>query len=91
MGYYIDVPKNTGKMKQLMELYDAKLIGRPRYLRDVPPDKALICVVDNGLQEAAVYCYSQGEFEVFSNPDGRPRMWLLMDLAKTQELTGYNK
>jgi hypothetical protein len=36
----------------------------------------LVCVVDNGLFGAAGYCDTQGEFDQWHYPDGRPRTWL---------------
>ena len=70
MGYYIQVPKNKGKAQQLVELYGAEILSKPpTALEDIPKDKALICVVDNGPWEAAGFCYSQREFEAFNKPD----------------------
>lgn len=36
----------------------------------------LVCVVDNGVFEAAGYAFDQREFEVFSAPDDRKKIWL---------------
>lgn len=71
MGYYIN-PDNEpkGKVQKLVDLYDAVILPlQPEMFRDVPRDKALICVVDNGLFEAAGLCYCEKEFEVFRAPD----------------------
>jgi len=90
MGYYIEVPENTGKTAQLVKLYGATIIKRPRSFDDVPGDKALICVVGNRLFDAAAYCYSAAEFGAFNLPsDDRPRQWLLMDKKLVRELTGF--
>jgi hypothetical protein len=44
----------------------------------------LICVVSNGLFDAAGYCFSQEEFNAFNKPsDGRPRVWLTHPQAST--------
>jgi hypothetical protein len=37
----------------------------------------LICVIDNGLFEAAAYMYSEGEFEEFNDIDDRQKTWLI--------------
>ncbi len=42
----------------------------------------LICVVDNGIFDAAGYCYNEGEFKVFSKFDGRPKTWLIYPNAE---------
>lgn len=93
MGYYIQVPKNTGKADQLVALHGASFLESDPVWSDVPEDKALICVVDNGPFEAAGLCYSADELEAFVMPDTgsqRPRTWLLMDKTKAHELAGYN-
>jgi hypothetical protein len=93
MGYYIEVPKNKNKAAQLVELYEAQIIPKPKKFSDVPEDKALICVVENTAFDAAGFCYNEREFKVFerdfSNPQ-RPRTWLLMDKVLTKKLSGFN-
>lgn len=70
MGYYIQVPENKGKARQLAEMHGATILPqRPEAFEDVPDGQALICVVDNGPFEAAALCYSREEFEVFARPD----------------------
>ena len=90
MGYYIEVPKNQGKAKQISLMYDGEIIEKPKNFSDIPSNKAIICVVDNGLFEAVGFCYSEKEFLVFSNSmDRRPKQWLLLDLVLTKKLTRY--
>ena len=89
MGYYIEVPRDKEKAEQLVQLYDAEIVPRPSSLSEIPNGKALICVVDNGLFEAAGFCYSEREFKDFVFDDGRPRKWLIMDLGKAKKLSGY--
>ena len=36
----------------------------------------LICVVNNGMFEAAGYAFCEEEFNVFKMPDGRKKIWL---------------
>jgi hypothetical protein len=45
----------------------------------LPSDKALICVVENFMFDAAGYCFDDREFEAFDVPDGRYKTWLVMD------------
>ena len=81
MGFYLEVPENHGKVGQLNRLHDAELLlrGCPKDFSDVPSDKFLICVMDNGMFEAAGVAYSEREMREFANPDGRPKSWMLID------------
>ena len=91
MGYYIQTDKPTGKAQQLMEIPGTEKIvsGVPTW-SEIPSDKALICVVQNGPFDAAALAYSEKELEVFSLPnDLRPKTWLLMDKENAHELAGY--
>jgi hypothetical protein len=92
MGYYIEAPKNTQKANQLVGLYGAKLlISKPQW-DEIPPDKALIVVVINPLFEAAGFAYNKEELEAFTDPaDRRPKQFLLMELKKVKELTGFRE
>jgi len=89
MGFYIQVPQHKGKAQQIVELYEGRIIPCPNRFEDIPPNKAIICVVDNGLFEAAAFCYNQDEFRVFSAPDRRPIDWVVIDHKKACELSGY--
>lgn len=87
MGYYIEVPEHHNKARQLIQLHGAEpLEFHPPRLADIPADKVLICVVYNGLFDACGIAFSEEEMQVFANPDGRPKTWLLMDKAKVLEL-----
>ena len=56
------------------------LPGPPGGLDEVPPDRALICVVDMGDYEAPGYIITEIELAAWADPaDTRPRTWLLMD------------
>ncbi len=90
MGYYIEVPNVKGKAQQVIDIHGAELLERaPLSLSDIPPDRAVICVVDNGPFEAAAFAYNDMELREFARPDPRPKQWLLMDRAKACELTGF--
>ncbi len=92
MGYYIEVPNVKGKAQQVIDIHGAELLVRaPLSLSDIPPDKAVICVVDNGPFEAAGFMYSEMELQYFRSevPGRSPHQWLTMDKAKACELSGY--
>lgn len=92
MGYYIETPKRLGKAEQLKTMYGAEIISKvPTTFGDIPTGKALICVVNNGMFEAAGYIYSEREFSEFSHPDGRHRDWVLMDLEIAQVQSGFKR
>lgn len=93
MGYYIEVTECKGKAKQLRDLYGGEILDKPpRLLSNLPPGKALICVVDNGPFEVACFCHSEREFTEFLTDSGsyqRPRQWVVMDLVLAEKLTCY--
>ena len=90
MGYYIDTGGIHNKANIIAERYEAQIIPQPEHFEDIPADRALICVVDNVIFEAAAYCYSAEEFEVFSDPsDDRPKEWLVMDKAQAEGLSRF--
>lgn len=80
MGYYIQTEFHTDKASQLVDTYGAiPLPGPLTPFEDIPEWAALVCVVQNGLFDAAALVYDERELADFSLPDGRPRTWLLMD------------
>ena len=90
MGYYIELPECLHKADQLVKLHKAEIIPRPAVFSDIPKDKALICVLQNGLFDAAGLAYDEREFMVFSETyTGRIRDWLFMDKKSAHELAGY--
>ncbi len=91
MGYYIEVPEDSGKAQQIVELYGGRIVPRPPSFEDITPDEAIICVVDNGPFEAAAFAYSQEELNAFSFYDERPRVWVIMSRQKACKLTGYEE
>jgi hypothetical protein len=40
-------------------------------------EENLVCVIDNDFFAAAGWAYSEEEFLVFKEPDGRPKTWLV--------------
>lgn len=91
MGFYIntingkEAPRKNKADFILANAYGAQLIDPPTEWQ-----QGLVCVVDNGVFDAAGYAFSPEEMQVFLAPDmgmQRPRQWLLVPEAKA--LTGY--
>jgi hypothetical protein len=90
MGYYIQVPKNHNKAKQIVELYGGEILSKVPVWEELKSEEAAICVMDNIEFEAAGFAYSKRELEEFSNPkDNRPKIWVIMDRKKAEELTDF--
>ncbi len=87
MGYYIEVPNHKFKASQLVELYGAEIVDKPHW----GGPEGLVCVIDNGPWEAAGFAFSEAEFKEFARGDGRPKIWVQMDRAKAEELSGYSR
>lgn len=89
MGYYIDTDNNGRYLGQLKSDAIAALPG----VEELPSAplkfmENLVCVVDNGLFEAAGYCFSEAEFIEFRRNDGRPKRWFIVPDAAG--LSGYS-
>ena len=90
MGFYIEMGISSGKEEWLLKSHNAILTRCPDSFDDIPPDKGLICVVDNYIFEAAAYCFSESELKAFSDlSDHRPKKWLLVDKGVAETLSGY--
>ena len=81
MTLYLELPGSGGKLDRLLGEFGAvALPGPPGGLDEVPPDRALICMVDMGDYEAPGYIITEIELAAWADPaDTRPRTWLLMD------------
>ncbi len=93
MGFYIQVPRPTGKAQQLIDLHGA-ILGpmKPDTFEEVPPDIAIICVLHNSGFEAALLCTDTETFEEAGDPnDTRVKDWLLMDKSVAHPLAGYTE
>lgn len=90
MGYYIEVPEKKGKAKQIVDMYGGRILLDPPEFKKLKPDEALICVVDNGIFDAAGFAFDEAEFNVFVQPDGRRKVWVIMNRAKACALTGFS-
>lgn len=87
MGFYLEVQENQNKAGQLIKLGAVNIGLPPKRLADIPKGKILVCVVQNGLFDAAGICYSEAELEEFKETrTGRRRTWLTMDAQKVAEL-----
>ncbi len=91
MGYYIQGP-TFDKASYIVEKYNGKVIPVSEALENLKAGKGVICVVQNGVFDAAAFCFSEREFEAFNDPDDhRIKTWIFMDLEKAKELSGFNK
>lgn len=95
MGYYIQCANAKGKAREIMDTLGGIEVSPEEAEMILREDigGAIICVVDNGVFEAAAYCYRLDEFRQFTRPDDdRPKTWLLVeDEAKVKQLTGYGQ
>jgi hypothetical protein len=98
MGFYINhdhkgnnlFPK--GKTTQLAQIPNTILLDNPpKSFQEIPTNKALVCVVENSVFDAAGFCYDEREFEAFTAPTLRKRNWLLMEKDLIYKLTDYQK
>jgi len=82
MGKYINKDSKgsmlpaLGKAKCLIA-DGAKVIEEPKEFSE-----NLVCVLHNGLFDAAGYAYCKSEMEAFKEPDDRSRTWLVYEHAK---------
>ena len=90
MGYYIPGPA-TGKA-QFVKSLGGEVINRPEKYSQIPKDKALIVVVENGNFEAAGFAYSEREFDAWmGTEDPRPMTFMTMDRSKAEQMSGFPK
>lgn len=85
MGIYINkemlrIDSHINKAEILENDFGAEL-WKDRDFNAVDPDKAVICVVENPMFDAAGVVVTEQDFKDFSDCryDPRPRTWLLMD------------
>lgn len=92
MGYYIQGPP-LGKAEFLVDNHEAEIVNVSQ-ARDALASaiEAPVCVVHNGLFEAAGLCFSAKEFSAFADPgDSRIKTWLVMDREEAYRLSGYSQ
>lgn len=79
MGYYLQTNSTHNKADYLLRNYGGfELMGPPVAFTDIPSDEALVCVVDNGIFEAAGIAYNEAEMKAFARFDGRPKTWITL-------------
>ncbi len=80
MGYYIEAPTAKGKTEFIVNNLGGVEVPQPKSFEEIPADKALIVVLDNGPFEAAGLAFSPGEFWAFTLPhDIRSKRFVLLD------------
>jgi len=85
MGYYINAINGVGlptraKAIELIRQGAELLFIVPDSVSEVPPGKALICVIQNGPFDAAMVVVDDRELKVcLSDPENRAKSWLMMD------------
>lgn len=88
MGYYIDVDSKGNRLNACGKTEALIADGAKRVTGTLKFQPNLVCVVENGMFDAAGFCYSQSEFEAFNNPrDYRYKTWLIYEHAA--KLSGY--
>jgi hypothetical protein len=86
---YLETGSALRKADSLIVNAGAIRINQPVSFEDVPADKALVVVVENGIFDAAAWAYDDMEFRVFTNViDPRPKHWLLVDAKIAMFLSG---
>ena len=89
MGYYIEVPENFNKARQIVQLYGGKILDKAPSWGEVSPNEAIICVFHNPNFDAAGFAFNPQELAYFKSPDSRQKTWLIMNRKKAEELTGF--
>lgn len=85
MGLYIN-PSDQSKERWLRHNASQLLTHRPQW-SDIPEDKMVVCLVNNGPFTAAAVCYNERELEGFGSPtDQRQKDWLLVDKDKLKQV-----
>ena len=92
MGYYIETKHPLNKASQIVCQHKGEIVPKPLNFDNIPEDKALIVVVQNGMFDAAGYAFDEREFKSFTQPsDLRPKTFILLDKEIANKLTGYKE
>ena len=84
MSRYINAIGNIpllpkGKAEAILNITESKEITQPKSLQDIETTQGLVCVVDNGLFEAAAFIYNNEEFSAFTLlNDMRKKRWIVI-------------
>lgn len=89
-GLYIQTKVTVGKAAEIVREHKATVLPNVQAARQAFMEGfGVICVVQNGPFDAAAYCFSMKELEVFADPsDARPKTWLSMSDKLAKQLTG---
>ena len=90
MGYYINQTSDGTQLEPLGKAAALVADGATYTTSSEGFQDNLVCVVNNGPFEAAVYVFSEREFMDFNLPgDRRTKQWLIYEYAPI--LSGYKK
>jgi hypothetical protein len=91
MGYYIQCKENFNKAAQIIEDYGAVLLhDAEEAYKSFEQGNGVICVLHNGSFDAAGFCFSRKELDVFADALTN-KTWLSMDRKKAEDLSGFSK
>lgn len=93
MGFYLEVDVTIGKAKRLIEKFDAIVVECPSSVEKLPIGKALVCVVENSMFDAALYVPDDKELArtIPTKEDRRKHIYLIMDEELTKKLSHYTE
>jgi hypothetical protein len=97
MGYYLNGGRLGAKEKAatLVNVYDAKGIETlPATMADIPADKALVAVLENGPFDAALLVPDQDELDYLIREmpnDPRPYQYLYVPKSEAHALAKYRE
>jgi hypothetical protein len=92
MGYYIPVVDGGNNAERIVKKYHGELLPAQPKWDDIPKDKVLVVVVDNGIFEAAGLAYDSVEYERFTMvTDRRPKQYVLLDKETAYKAAGFDQ
>lgn len=93
MGYYLKTSGTHGKAQEIANRFGGEILPKPpASYAEIPEGLTLIVVVNNGLFEAAAFCYDEAEFRNFTHvSESRPRQYVLILRETAEAETGYGK
>ena len=90
MGLYINQNSNGTNLPACNKADYLLLDGGKEIFPPIKFQPNLVCVVENGLFDAAGFCYNENEFKAFNDPsDPRPKRWIIYPNAA--KISGYKK
>lgn len=89
MGYYFEAPIHQ-KAQELLNLGAKEVSLSDAAATARGTTHGVFCVVDNGIFDAAAFCFSPQEFEAFTRPDDpRPKRFFSLPRSQAEALVGY--